>query len=147
LKWHWLIFTSLADSNGHLIFTGKEWAVLALGHAGTISVIEIDTHHFKGELYIVLKISFQLFNAARYFFYITFLCKKNSKLNINLTLFQETSPINVILRVVWLVNPVRKNNWWMLKESLGKKFFQRKNCFHTSLIIFQDLTWFLIMVP
>ena len=42
----------LADNNGHLIFTGKEWAVLALGHIGTISVIEIETHHFKGQLYI-----------------------------------------------------------------------------------------------
>ncbi|XP_069697543.1 allantoicase-like isoform X1 [Periplaneta americana] len=37
-----------ADENGILQVPGCEWAVFRLGHNGTITRIEVDTNHFKG---------------------------------------------------------------------------------------------------
>ncbi|KAI8817995.1 galactose-binding domain-like protein [Fimicolochytrium jonesii] len=33
---------------GQLIIPGKHWAILALGHAGNVAEVEVDTHLFKG---------------------------------------------------------------------------------------------------
>lgn len=37
-----------ADDRGVLRVTGHEWAILHLGHVGTVQQLEVDTHHFKG---------------------------------------------------------------------------------------------------
>lgn len=42
------IILSAADERGVLKVSGYEWAILRLGHTGTVHELEIDTHHFKG---------------------------------------------------------------------------------------------------
>ncbi|KAM6459249.1 putative inactive allantoicase [Liasis olivaceus] len=36
------------DDKGMLLIPGSEWAIFRLGHSGTVTHIEIDTSHFKG---------------------------------------------------------------------------------------------------
>ncbi|KAK3877870.1 hypothetical protein Pcinc_017454 [Petrolisthes cinctipes] len=38
----------IEDERGVLKVSGYEWAILRLGHTGTVHELEIDTHHFKG---------------------------------------------------------------------------------------------------
>lgn len=42
-----MLFSFTEDPNGHIVVTGKEWAVFRLGHPGTVTAVEVDTHHFK----------------------------------------------------------------------------------------------------
>lgn len=43
-----LLLVWQVDQRGILQVPGREWAVLRLGHPGTIRRVEIDTIHFKG---------------------------------------------------------------------------------------------------